>query len=436
MSNIQRLRRLSFLFAIMFSWAVWAEPPAECVDPYAQPQYPRTPDTEVVTPTDDAARFLNMATFGANPRDINHLKHFTYQQWINQQMSMKASCHLESLNITQDNNDRNNRIEVWFRHAVTAPDQLRQRVAFALSEIFVVSDMNSGIPPHALTVYNDILVRNAFGNFRDLLEKVTLSPAMGSYLSMLGNQKPSRAKGIRADENFAREIMQLFTVGLVQLNANGEPLLKDGTTVPTYNQSDIENLARVFTGWSWGDSLSFFDGDDWRISMKAFRAFHDRDGKVIINKKRIAENQTAEKELDIALNTLFNHPNVGPFIGLRLIQRLVTSNPSPEYIARVAKKFNDNGDGVRGDMKAVIKAVLLDPEALGGVKVNKRFGKLREPLLVLTHLWRAFDASTAEGTLPYYYPDYTIGQAPLSSPSVFNFFRPNFAPVVRLAKTV
>lgn len=420
--------RLGLMLVLLIPGMAMAEPLAECFDPWAEPEYPRTIGTTVLTPKADAVRFLNMATFGATPRDINHLSKMTFQRWMTEQLEMKASCHLATLNQTQDNNQRENRMEVWFRHAVTAPDQLRQRVAFALSEIFVVSDAGSGIPANALAVYYDILVRNAFGNFRDILEQVTLSPAMGRYLSMLGNQKANRAKGIRADENFAREVMQLFTIGLVQMDSSGRPLLKNGSTIPTYSQADIEGMAQVCTGWTWGDSLDFFDGDDWRIAMKPFQKFHDRNDKAIINNKIIKANGMIEKDLDLALNILFRHPNVGPFIGRRLIQRLVTSNPSPGYIARVSKKFDDNGQGVRGDMKAVIRAVLLDPEALQGTKVNPKFGKLREPLLVLTHLWRAFDGTAADGTVPYFYPDYQIGQAPLSAPSVFNFFRPDYAP--------
>jgi len=420
--------RSGLLLIVLMPGIALADVPADCFDPVAAPVYPDTRGTETLTPQADAARFLNMATFGATPDDISHLSRMTLSQWLNEQLAMDASCHLAVLNQTQDNNRRENRMEVWFRHAVTAPDQLRQRVAFALSEIFVVSDAGSGIPANALAVYYDILVRNAFGNFRDILEQVALSPAMGRYLSMLGNQKANRAKGIRADENFAREVMQLFTIGLVQLNPSGVPVRENGETIATYSQADIEGLARVFTGWTWGDSLGFFDGDDWRISMAPFQSYHDRNEKIILNRKRIAAGGTAEKDLDIALKTLFSHPNVGPFIGRRLIQRLVTSNPSPQYIARVARRFDDNGQGVRGDMKSVIKAVLLDPEALGGVSVNSRFGKLREPLLVLTHLWRAFDGNAADGTLPYYYPDSAIGQAPQSAPSVFNFFRPDYAP--------
>ena len=434
MNNSNRCRivakvfRLGLLLGVLIPGLTLAELPADCFDPIAPPVYPGTANTAFITTPASAVRFLNMATFGAMPRDVNHLRKMTFKAWLNEQLAMNASCHLAVLNQTQDNNSRENRMEVWFRHAVTAPDQLRQRVAFALSEIFVVSDVGSGLSPNALAVYYDVLVRNAFGNFRDILERVTLSPAMGRYLSMLQNQKANRLKGIRADENYAREVMQLFTIGLVQLDSSGKPLLQDGSTIATYQQADVENSAKVLTGWGMGDGLSFFEGDDWRISMKPFESYHDRSLKTILDNTVVPEQGKAAADLKILLDTLFNHPNVGPFIGRRLIQRLVTSNPSPAYIKRVAEKFNDNGVGVRGDMKAVISAVLLDPEALGGVKVNANFGKLREPLLVLTHLWRAFNGRTADGTFRYYYPDYSIGQAPLSAPSVFNFFRPDYAP--------
>ncbi len=420
--------RLGLLLSGLFAGIAQAVTPAECFDPLAAPIYPTTPDVPSVTTQAVAVRFLNMATFGAGPRDVNHLTKMTLQAWIDEQLAMKASCHLASLNETQDNNQRENRMEVWFRHAVSAPDQLRQRVAFALSEVFVVSDVGSGIATNALAVYYDVLVRNSFGNFRDILEQVTLSPAMGHYLSVLHNQKADRKLGIRADENYAREVMQLFTIGLVQLDTDGTPLLQANSTIPTYSQTDVENSARVLTGWGLGDSVSFFDGSDWRINMKPFENYHDHNPKTILNNTPVPGQGKAPADLKILLDTLFNHPNVGPFIGRRLIQRLVTSNPSPAYIQRVTEAFNDNGSGVRGDMKAVITAVLLDPEALGGTKSNANFGKLREPLLVLTHLWRALDGKAVDGLLRYYYPESTIGQAALSAGSVFNFFRPDFAP--------
>lgn len=420
-------RSLGLLLPLALPTGALAQDPANCVDPWAPITYPRDKTGSGVGAT-EAVRFLNQATFGSTQRDIDHLKHLSLEAWIKEQYGLDASCHLATLNETQDNNRRENRQEVWWRLSVRAPDQLRQRVAFALSEIFVVSDRNSGIPQHALAVYYDVLVRNAFGNFRDLLERVTLSPAMGRYLSMLGNQKPDRILGIRADENYAREIMQLFTVGLVQLDPQGQPLLENGATVPTYDQDDVEGLARVFTGWSWGDSLYFTDGDDWRFEMQPFQDYHDVAAKTILNDTDLKPKGKAEKDLALALDTIFNHPNVGPFFSRQLIQRLVTSNPSPEYVGRVAAKFNDNGQGVRGDMKTVIQAVLLDSEARKGTAANPNFGKLREPLLVMTHLWRAFDAVMPDGTVPYLYFDDDIGQAPLSAPSVFNFFRPDFAP--------
>ncbi|MFM8445306.1 MAG: DUF1800 family protein [Methylococcus sp.] len=401
---------------------------ADCVDPWAPIVYPPNAPGNNGVAAPEAVRFLNQATFGSTPRDIEHLRHMTLAAWLQEQFALPASCHLATLNQTQDNTSRENRIEVWWRLAVRAPDQLRQRVAFALSEIFVVSERNSGIPQNALAVYYDALLRNAFGNFRDILERVTLSPSMGRYLSMLGNQKPDTDLGIRADENYAREVMQLFTLGLVKLDAQGQPLLENGQPLPTYTQPDVEGLARVFTGWSWGDSQFFSDGDDWRIEMRPFADYHDRNAKTILDGVRIPARGSAASDLKKALDTLFNHPNVGPFIGRQLIQRLVTSNPSPAYVGRVAARFNDNGQGVRGDMEAVIEAILLDDEARPGTAVNPNFGKLREPLLVMSHLWRAFKVALPDGTIPYLYPESSIGQAPLSAPSVFNFFRPDYAP--------
>jgi uncharacterized protein (DUF1800 family) len=424
-----KILMLGSFLQLGFSTTAAAALPAKCYDPTRAPVYPATTGTTVITPTAQAARFLNMASFGATAADINHLSKMTPDQWLTEQFGLDASCHLATLNQTQGNNQRENRMEVWFRLSDTAPDQLRQRVAFALSEIFVVSDVGSGITPNAMAVYYDVLVRNAFGNFSDILNDVTLSPAMGRFLSMLGNQKPNKAKGIRADENYAREVMQLFTIGLVKLDNNGNPSLNSsGSTLPTYTQAQVEGIAKTFTGWTWGNSIYFTDGNDWRISMKPFLSYHDRSQKEIVTSKLIPALGTPEADLALALNTIFKHPNVGPFIAKRLIQRLVTSNPSPEYIDRVATAFNNNGQGVRGDMKAVIRAILLDNEALTGKTANPNFGKLREPLIAFTHLWRAFAGNAADGTVPYYYPESTISQAPLSAPSVFNFFKPDYAP--------
>lgn len=431
-----RAARHTALILAMLSFTGTAVAAMTCRDPLKPPEYPADTGLTDVTKQVDAVRFLNMATFGASPREVKHLTGMTPRDWITEQFGLKASCHLPTLNQSLDNNSRENRMEVWWRHAVTAPDQLRQRVAFALSQIFVVSDSNGSIAQNGLAAYYDILLDNAFGNFRDLLEDVTLSPVMGRYLSMLGNQKPNRAEGIRADENYAREIMQLFTIGLVKLNPNGTPILVDRKTVPTYSQADVEGLARVFTGWSWGDALYFDDwlGNDWRIPMRAFRDYHDTREKKILDGTIIPAGGTAYEDLTLALDTLFNHPNVGPFISRQLIQRLVTSNPSPAYVARVARKFADNGNGVRGDMKAVIRAILLDDEALGSIQANPDFGKLREPVLIMSHLWRAFKGDTVDDHYYYMRWDNPLGQAPLSAPSVFNFFRPDFSPPGPLKK--
>lgn len=424
--------------AVMLLLVLWSPgfgaDPAQCVDPLAAPCYPDDTELTDVTSTIDAVRFLNAATFGANTRDVRHLKGMSFAQWLTEQTKLPASCHLASLNQTQDNNSRINRLEVWWRHAVTAPDQLRQRVAFALSQIFVVSDANSPIPQNALARYYDILVQNAFGNYRDLIEQITISPVMGSYLSMLGNRKANVKARTRPDENYAREIMQLFSIGLVRLKANGNPILAGGEPVPTYSQEEIEELARVFTGWAFGDSLYFPEGDDWRISMKAFQNFHDQGAKTILGNTPVAEGGTAEQDLATALDTIFNHPNVGPFIGKQLIQRLVTSNPSPAYVARVAAKFDDNGKGVRGDLGAVVRQVLLDKEALGSTTENQDFGKLREPVCVVSHLWRLFHGQAREGTYLYQMWSDPLNQTPLSAPSVFNFYRPDFSPIGPLRK--
>ena len=350
-------------------------------------------------------------------------------------MALPASLHLPRAQALGTAAERAARVDVWFTLAVRGDDQLRQRVALALSEIFVVSDQTSqlGSVQYGLANYYDILVRNAFGDYRQLLEEVTLSPVMGRWLSMLGNQKADAAKGIRADENFAREIMQLFSIGLVQLNADGSER-GDGTgqPLPTYRQSDIENLARVFTGWTFEGSSAFDrPRTNWLDPMMPFEDFHDRGAKTLVGGTRIPAGGSARSDLRVALDTLAAHPNVGPFIGYRLIQQLVTSNPSPAYVGRVAAAFNDNGRGQRGDLGAVVRAVLLDPEALPGARPSASFGKVREPLLQVTRLWRAFDARADNGRYLFTHAHSTgegIGQAALSAPSVFNFFMPSYAP--------
>jgi uncharacterized protein (DUF1800 family) len=325
------------------------------------------------------------------------------------------------------------RVDIWFRNVVDGPDQLRQRVAFALSEIFVVSQLGALVQaPYAVADYYDVLARNAFGNYRDLLQEVTLHPAMGVYLSMLGNEKPNPALNIRPDENYARELMQLFSIGLVELNIDGTVMTDTGgQPIPTYDQSIIEGFAHVFTGWHYAGApsfeLAFRNDNNQTVPMQLYPDFHDTGEKKLLNGVTLPAGQTGDQDLSMALDNIFNHPNVGPFIAIRLIHRLVTSNPSPGYVARVASVFNDNGLGERGDLGAVVRAILMDEEARPELHMEID-GKIKEPLLRLTQLWRAYDGASQSGVFPLA-PAYIIfGQGPLQSPSVFNFFSPFYAP--------
>lgn len=405
-----------------------------------------------VVETDDeaAARLLAQATFGVTLTDIESVKTLGISGWINDQFTKQGSSHLAY----QQSYLRSNglpagvslsgpRQEKWLINAIEGDDQLRQRVTFALSEIFVTSDIGQVLnrEQYAMSNYYDLLSDNAFGNYRELLEDVTLNPVMGIYLSMLQNAKANPAENTRADENYAREIMQLFSIGLHQLNNDGTTTTNPPT--PAYTQANVEAYARVFTGWSYAGNT------DWNVSaavsstnkidpMQPFPEFHDDGAKTLLNGIVSPAGLSAEDDLDIALDSLFNHPNVGPFMAKQLIQRLVSSNPSPEYVNRAANAFNDNGVGVRGDMKALIRAILLDPEARIGHQNIANYGKLREPLLRMTHMWRAFNLqrgslsrnntfnarsqNTIQAANSYF------GQSVLSASSVFNFFHPDYSP--------
>jgi len=405
----------------------------------------------------EASAFLSRATFGPTMAEITALAASNnYKAWIAAQFAIPPSYHLEWVTSRlpglawrhyPDVVDTA-RKDAWWDITVNGNDQLRQRVAFALSEIMVVSQFGPLInSPNGLTGYYDILVEHAFGNFRNLLEDVTLSPMMGKYLSYHGNAKADPAKGNHPDENYAREVMQLFTIGLYQLNQDGSNITNPATGIPlaTYNQDDIREMAKVFTGWT-DDNDFFFVGDgalthhSQTVPMVAYEEYHDTGIKHILG-TTLPAGQTARQDLDSALNLLFNHPNVGPFIGRQLIQRLVTSNPSPAYISRVAGAFNNNGLGERGDMKAVIQAILLDPEAMKGAHSNAQiFGKVREPLLFISNLWRTYHAQNdlhtrgreGEGQLEFEYlcfgfeaaRSFLQQNAAMESLTVFNYFTP------------
>ncbi len=399
----------------------------------------------------DASRFLAQATFGPTKGEIDALagQPFTaLGAWIDAQMALAPSLHLEGTDAdfrayaVGDNPQysQQNRVAAWWKIAVTSPDQLRQRVAFALSELLVVSDVNGTVNGNArgLANYYDLLVQGAFGNYRDLLEQVTLSPIMGVYLSSLRNGKATFERNTgrqlsSPDENYAREIMQLFTIGLTQLQPDGtlklDPL---GLPIATYNQTTITELAKVFTGWSFSADTSVasnFRGapSNYLQPMVLFPTFHDDTAKTIVGGVQLPAGQGGLQDLRQALDTLFHHPNTGPFVSRQLIQRLVTSNPSPGYVYRVAQAFADNGRGVRGDLAAVVRAILLDYEARSGaVAATASFGKLKEPLLRVTAIMRAFEARANNGRIAYTFPENQAGQAPLRAPTVFNFFEPNF----------
>jgi uncharacterized protein (DUF1800 family) len=408
-----------------------------------------TPPPVVAKPTNtEASRFLAQATFGPTDAEIASVTATSYGDWITAQMALplgpthlsEMDARLVDLKTTNANATLSSTqfYETFYRQAVTSPDQLRQRVKFALSEIFVASYV-SNIDTRTLASYYDMLGRNAFGNFRTLLEDVTYHPAMGQYLTYLANQKENAATGRNPDENYAREVMQLFTIGLVQLNADGTPktdLL--GNTTPTYSTADIQGLAKVFTGLSWyhpTPTNSTFGGgsrvaEAYTQPMIAYNNYHSTSAKTFLG-TTIPASTTADTngEVKVALDTLYNHPNVGPFISKQLIQRLVTSNPSPAYVGRVAAVFNNNGSGVRGDMGAVVRAILLDSEARTP-STDATYGKLREPVIRLTHWMRSFETTSTSGKwlMTSTAAQTSLNQAPMTSPSVFNFFRPGYVP--------
>jgi uncharacterized protein (DUF1800 family) len=422
----------------------------------------------------EAYRFLNQATFGATETDATTLiglgdSSTGYSRWIDSQIIREPSLLLPAVETAYPNPVPQGfnvgslnavRLERWFANVLQGDDQLRQRVAFALSEIFVVSQVGALLNlPNATASFHDMLARNAFGNFRVLLEDVTLHPAMGVYLSMLGNQKAVTGTNLRPDENYAREMMQLFSIGLVELNMDGS-IRTDagGQAIPTYNQNVIEGFSRVFTGWKWDcpstlPACTFANtrpqvapvlGYNQVKPMRLFTEQHETGSKLVLSypgaaltNATIPAGQTGTKDLQDALDNVFNHPNVAPFISKQLIQKLVTSNPSPAYIRRVAERFNNDGNGNRGNLEAVVRAILLDPEARSTPSGNAA-GKLKEPLLRLTQFWRAYDATSRSGKLGAAGnfsggASAVFGQAQGSAPSVFNFFSPFYAPPGEIA---
>ncbi|NOX51353.1 MAG: DUF1800 domain-containing protein [Gammaproteobacteria bacterium] len=415
------------------------------------------PPPPVPTPTGAqlaaASKVASHATFGLAYDDIYALAVAGRQAWLDQQFALGPTLHkpvVDTLMQMLDNNELpavDDPVEhlimfrryAWWNRAMTAPDVLRQRVAFALSEILVVSDNVDAliVYPYALSTYYDVLLAHAFGNYRDLLENVALHPAMGMYLSHVNNAKANPGNNTFPDENFARELMQLFSIGLFELNNDGSVQLGvNGQPIPTYDNEDVREMAKIFTGLSYGGEGAFFGNPQpfFQVDMQMFEAAHELGEKRLLNGLVVGAGQTGMQDIQDALDNLFNHPNVGPFIGKQLIQRLVTSNPSPAYISRIASTFNGAGTGIRGDMQATIAAILSDPEATN-ISSSIAAGRLREPLVRFVSMARQLNA-TAEDGLFYnngFLQQFALRQHPLSSPSVFNFFLPSHSPTGEIA---
>ena len=394
-----------------------------------------TPGAPSIT-SEQAARFLVQAAFAATDAQIARVQTLGYSAWIDEQFAMpRTLSHWDWMDakgyqvVANVDNFAGFENSLW-RKLIASPDALRQRMTLALSEIFVVSVLGLPVSWRGFLAagYVDMLEANAFGTYRQLLQDVTLSPAMGVYLNTRGNQKANPATGRVPDENYAREVMQLFSIGLLELETDGT--LKGGRAQETYNAQTIAALAQVFTGWDL-DGVNRTEAGYTRRPMVNLPARHETGAKTFLG-VTVAAGTAAATSLQVALDTLARHPNVGPFISRQLIQRLVSSSPSPAYVGRVAAAFNDNGQGQRGDLKAVIKAILLDEEARRDpTTADTTRGRLQEPVARFIQWARTFGLSSTTdlwniGSLSD--PATRLGQSPMRSPTVFNFFRPGYVP--------
>lgn len=410
----------------------------------------------IVGNTGDSRRMLQQATFGASATLEKRVNQIGIRRWLDRELQktaftypyptnlfMPANTTTECANNVPVNCIRDNYtlydFQNWFfKEALYGDAQLRQRVSWALSQIWVVSGTEYSVRRTPTFVeYYKVLERNSFGNYRDLMREMTFNPAMGDYLDMMGSTRTN------PNENYAREILQLFTIGLDMLNQNGTPILDaNGKRIPTYDQETVNNFTKVMTGWRRAADLRSDPNDpnsilvpNYRDPMILVQGNHDTTAKTLLNytgavNTNIPAGMNGAPELELALDNIFNHPNVAPFVSKALIQQLVTSDPTPAYVGRVAKAFNNNGSGVRGDMKAVIRAILLDPEARGSVKTEPSYGKLREPVLFATNILKNFDVKGVDRTLPsdgYISPQLSnMGQNPFQAPTVFNYYPPDY----------
>jgi uncharacterized protein (DUF1800 family) len=402
----------------------------------------------------DAVRFLWQSSFGPNDTEISKVQSIGPAAYLQEQLNMAAVSKYtprdyypqarpdtcvddRTVQPTQPNSmcarDNYSTTPVqkeFYSQALQNQDQLRQRMGWVWSQFFVISALDN-ILPYGMGDYQQMLRDGAFGNFKTLLKSVTLHGAMGRYLDMGNNQKPTATN--TPNENYAREILQLFSIGTNELKADGTPLLDAaGKTIPTYTNEEIEGYAHVFTGWTYPNlpgntTTNRLNGPNYKGSMVERSTYHDMNSKLLLDEKTAAANLTMSADLDNALQTIFDHANVPPFVSRFLIQKLVTGEPSPEYVARVSAVFKNNGSGVRGDIKAVVSAILLDPEARGFAKLDPNYGHLREPVLHITRMARGLNVKS-DG-VPFIdarggNKAGAMGQPVFSSPSVFNYYPP------------
>jgi len=420
-----------------------------------------------------ATQFLQRATFGPKQSEIDAMTTRMLEigvlkaasEWIDEQFDMEPTSHVATANAMiaddgwQDDEDSigitRYRYQAWWHNAITAPDQLKQRIAWALIQICVVGETGANFNNRAednlqqprwlgLSNYYDMLLENSDDTYREVLGDVTFSPIMGIWLSHLRNQKGDPANGVFPDENYAREIMQLFSIGLYKLKQDGRfQTDADGEYIPTYDNETIKAFARLFTGLTYANSNSITNGNaDLHSPMMMFDAAHDPDEKTLLNGYLLPANANGVADIDAGLDHLYAHPNVAPFISRLLIQRLVRSNPSRGYLRRVAAVFRDNGEGTRGDMKAVVKAILLDRESWNSIRVTRvrsplcvkvrgtgtERNRLVEPVVMYASFIRRFGSPDADGWYKLPALNYNWTQAPYKSPSVFNFYSPDFQP--------
>lgn len=410
------------------------------------PPPPPIPFDPIPATKAEAARFLGQASLDSVDLSIDHLMQVGYSAWLDEQMQLSFTQSYKDWLIEKNFHvvtatDTSNRTghggwpqAVWCK-LFSSPDSMRQKMVFAWTQLFVVSGTGLEISwrNFAIANYLDMFERMAFANFRDILESVTLSSAMGYYLNMRGNRKADPRTGRVPDENYSREVMQLFTIGLYQLNPDGT-LKRDsqGQVIESYTNEDTEGLAAALTGWVGAPGADPSGLLETSAHQHGMPMALDENQHSTTEKKflgiTIPAGTPGRASLKIALDTLFNHPNTGPFVARHFIQRFITSNPSPAYVGRVAGVFANNSEGVRGDMAAVIKAVLLDVDARVLDPKSSTFGKLREPVARLVQWGRSFGAQSSDWNMGFTNGDTTLGQMPMLSPSVFNFFRPGYAP--------